>query len=46
MGLFTSLPDSLAEVSIKSNNVKDLIRRLYKDPKLVAFLEFKDLEMP
>jgi hypothetical protein len=33
---------NLEEISIKSNNVRDLIRRLYNDSKLVDFLQFKD----
>lgn len=41
-GFIHPIAGQLTEISIKSNNVKDLIRRLYKDPKLVAFLEFKD----
>jgi hypothetical protein len=32
----------LSEISIKSSNVKDLLRRLYNDSKLVQFLQFKD----
>lgn len=33
---------NLKEVSIKSSNVRDLIKRLYNDSNLVNFLEFKD----
>lgn len=41
-GFIYPIAGQLKEVSIKSSNVKDVLRRLYTDPKLVDFLQFKD----
>jgi len=34
--------ENIQEINIKSSNVKDLIKKLYSDPKLIDFLQFKD----
>jgi hypothetical protein len=37
-----NIAGQLKEINIKSSNVKDMVRRLYNDPKLIEFLQFKD----
>lgn len=41
-GFIYPIAGQLTEVSMKSSNVRDVIRKLYTDPKLVDFLQFKD----
>ena len=41
-GFNYNIAGQLKEINIKSSNVKDMVRRLYNDPKLIEFLQFKD----
>ena len=41
-GFNYNIAGQLKEINIKSSNVKDMVRKLYSDPKLIEFLQFKD----